>query len=242
MPRNARRKVAQIPLHIVQRGVDRCATFRTVDDRVLYMGLLNELPPLFACSVHAYVLMTNHVHLLLTSEIAEGASSLMKHLGQRYVQGFNRAHQRTGPLFEGRFKSHPVDSNEYLIRCQRYIELNPVRAGMVRAPWEYPWSSFRANADLDISMVVTPHPFFLRLGETRDEQIRRYREFFDNPPGEAELAEIRHAINSGSAWGSAQFLADLEARLERRAKARARGRPPRDRDVLPGGKRGLSPV
>jgi len=243
MPRNARRKVAEIPVHIVQRGVDRCATFRSQDDYVLYLGLLNELAPLFTCAIHAYVLMTNHVHVLLTPATADGPSNLMKHLGQRYVQSFNRAHERTGPLWEGRFRSHLVDDGAYLFRCHRYIELNPVRAGMVSQPWEFPWSSYRHNAGLDSSILITAHRRYTELGPTHADRTARYRSYFESPPTESELAEIRHAINSGSAFGSSQFLSDLELRLGRRARARSRGRPRRAAgNVLPDGKRGLSPV
>jgi len=243
MPRNARRKLAQVPLHVVQRGVDRCATFRSNDDFALYLGLLNELGPSFDCSLHAYVLMTNHVHLLLTSGTVDGPSLLMKHLGQRYVQTFNRRFERTGPLWEGRFRSHPVDGGMYFFRCHRYIELNPVRAGMVRHPWEYPWSSYRGNSGLDASIILRPHARYTDLGTSYEERAARYRGYFEHPPTEADLAEIRRSINSGSAFGSAEFVSDLEARLGRRSKALARGRPKGSGQiVLPDGKRGLSPV
>jgi putative transposase len=243
MPRNARRKVPHVPLHIVQRGVDRCPTFRREDDYSLYLGLLNELAPRFACSVHAYVLMTNHVHILLTAETASGPSTLMQHLGQRYVQHFNRRHQRTGPLWESRFRSNPVDRGIYLFRCHRYIELNPVRAGMAMQPWEYAWSSYRFNAGLDPSIALSPHPEYLSLGSTQEERATNYRSFFHDPPTESDLAEIRLAINSGSAFGSVEFLRDLELRLSRGARALARGRPKRDDRAVPsGGKRALSPV
>ena len=243
MPRNRRRKVPQIPLHIVQRGVDRCATFRCEDDYALYLGLLNELSPRFVCAVHAYVLMTNHTHILLTAETPEGPSRLMQHLGQRYVQNFNRRHQRTGPLWESRFRSHLVDSGTYLFRSHRYIELNPVRAAMVMQPWEYPWSSYRFNAGLDSSIFLAPHPEYTKLGLTPEERAAKYRTLFRDPPTESDIAEIRHAINSGSAFGSAEFLRDLEERLGRRATAQVRGRPKRTESAVPlGGKRALSPV
>src|SRR5205085_1772900 len=152
MPRRARLTIADHPLHVIQRGVDRAACFRDDHDRVLYLGLLGEVGPRFRCSIHAYVLMTNHVHLLLTPRTREGPARLMKHVGQRFVQHFNRKHRRTGTLWEGRFRSSIVDTRDYLVRCQRYIELNPVRAGMVRRAEDYVWSSHRANIGIEPSL------------------------------------------------------------------------------------------
>jgi len=241
MPRNSRRRFPGIPLHIVQRGNDRIPCFRSDQDLALYLGLLKELTPRFECHIHAYVLMTNHVHLLLTSQQPDGPSCLMRDLGQRYVQHFNKSHQRTGTLWEGRFRSHIVDSETYLFTCQRYIELNPVRAGIVFSPSEYPWSSYRANAGLEGSPLIVPHELYLRLGATGDERQRRYRELFRAPPGASELEEIRRCLNSGSALGCETFLTQLETLLGRSAKTRPRGRPKRE-SVPPDGKRALTPV
>jgi putative transposase len=138
MPRRARFRLAGHPIHLIQRGNNRSACFRSERDRVLFLGLLNELGREHRCAIHGYVLMTNHVHLLLTPMEPQGPSLFMKHLGQRYVQHFNKVHGRTGSLWEGRFRSSIVESSDYFFRCQRYIELNPVRAGMVVCPEEYP--------------------------------------------------------------------------------------------------------
>jgi putative transposase len=245
MPRNARRKIDGLPVHVVQRGNDRSPCFRREADHELYIGLLVELAPLFECDVHAYALMTNHVHMLMTPRRGDGPSHLMKHLGQRFVQHFNRSHSRTGTLWEGRFRSHLVDSDSYLFQCQRYIELNPVRAQMVSQPWMYRWTSYRANAGLEASLLVVPHPNYLALGANLEECATRYRTFFREPPGIAELADIRRCINTGSSFGSRDFLIQLEERLGRRPDAAARGRPKgkgRSAIVPPDGKRGLSPV
>ena len=244
MPRNSRRKVDGVPVHIVQRGVDRSACFRQDEDCELYIGLLVELAPLFECEVHAYALMTNHVHMLISPRRGDGPSHLMKHLGQRYVQHFNRSYQRTGTLWEGRFKSHLVDSQSYLFQCHRYIELNPVRALMVDEPWQYRWSSYRTNAGLESSLLIVPHPSYMALGTDEEERATRYRTFFCDAPGESELAQIRRCINTGSCLGTPQFVARLEEQLARRAKAAAQGRPKGEGNatVPPGGKRGLSPV
>lgn len=142
MPRRARLRVAGLPLHLIQRGNNRSACFYADEDYTLYLHHLGELARKFRCAVHAYVLMTNHVHLLLSPVREDGPSLLMKHLGQRYVQYINKTYRRSGTLWEGRFRSSIVQERGYLLRCYRYIELNPVRAGMVRHPRDYRWSSY----------------------------------------------------------------------------------------------------
>jgi putative transposase len=241
MPRNLRRTLSGVPLHVLQRGNDRAPCFRCNDDLVLYLGLLQELATRYECEVHAYVLMTNHLHLLVTPSNAGSVSGLMKGVSQRYAQHFNKVHDRTGTLWEGRFRSHIVDSETYLFACQRYIELNPVRAGMVSAPWEYPWSSYRTNAGLERSLVLTPHRTYLALGSTDDERVARYRAFFQHPPCRSELEAIRHCISTGSTLGCDAFVRDLELRMGRRGKSLPRGRP-RGGSVPPGGKKSLTPV
>ena len=141
MPRRARLRFAGVPLHIIQRGNNRTACFFAEQDYRFYLHDLGELARRFECGVHAYALMTNHVHLLITPSATDSASLLMKHLGQRYVQYVNRVYRRSGTLWEGRFKSSLVQRQSYVLKCQRYIELNPVRAGMVPHPRDYPWSS-----------------------------------------------------------------------------------------------------
>jgi putative transposase len=148
MPRHARLRIGGLPLHVIQRGVNRCACFGDESDYGVYLALLEELSTRYECAMHAYVLMTNHVHLLVTPPEPDGASKLMKHLGQRYVQYFNRRHKRTGSLWEGRFRSSLIDSEGYLMRCHRYVEMNPVRAGMVQRPSDYRWSSHGSNESL----------------------------------------------------------------------------------------------
>ena len=157
MPRRARLRIADAPLHIIQRGNNRNACFFADYDYGCYLHHLGELAARHACAIHAYVLMTNHVHLLLTPRGPDGASLLMKHLGQRYVQYVNRVYKRSGTLWEGRFRSSIVQAETYLLRCLRYIELNPVRAGMVDSPGAYRWSSFRANALGERNPLLTPH-------------------------------------------------------------------------------------
>src|SRR5271165_6570053 len=141
MPRHARFMMAEQPVHVIQRGHNRDACFFDPADYRFYLEQLAALSAQTGCAVHAYCLMTNHVHLLLTPATASGCGALMKHLGQRYAQHVNRTYRRSGTLWEGRFRSCLTQSEHYLLACQRYVELNPVRAGMVRDPGDYAWSS-----------------------------------------------------------------------------------------------------
>ena len=163
--------------------------------------MLEEVSSLVPCSIHAYALMPNHVHLLLSPMDVDGSSLLMKHLGQRYVQAFNRRHARSGTLWEGRFRSCVVDSEEYLFRCHQYVEMNPVRAGIVANPRDYVWSSYRANAEGEGSQIVTPHPLYLSLGADVQARSARYRDFFHRELSQEDLGRIRNATNSGKPLG-----------------------------------------
>ena len=218
MPRRARLKFAGVPLHIIQRGNNRVACFFAEEDYRLYLRHLQELSQRFECGVHAYVLMTNHVHLLLTPAEADGASLLMKHLGQRYVQYVNRVYRGSGTLWEGRFKSSLVQRQDYLLKCQRYIELNPVRASMVPHPGDYPWSSYRANSNLCASALVTPHDGYNALGETPEQRAAAYRRLFQFELDEEVLKEIRIAANGGFALGNRRFKDEISVMLGRRVE------------------------
>jgi putative transposase len=192
------------------------------------MEYLEELSGEHGCSIHAYVLMTNHVHLLLTPEQPDSVSVMMKNLGQRYVQRFNRKQGRTGTLWEGRFRSSVIDSEGYLFQCHRYIETNPVRAEMVRRPREYEWSSHRVNAEGKLSRLITPHPLYLSLGSTGPERLASYRALFEADLSELDLKEIRDATNGGFALGRAAFLSNLERLAERRVTPAPAGRRQRE--------------
>lgn len=223
MPRHLRLRLAGVPFHVIQRGNNRGRCFSSDAERSLYLALLAELAPRFECAVHAYVLMTNHVHLLMTPGATAGTSSLMKHVGQRYAQYINRTHGRTGSLWEGRFRSCIVDSDGYLLRCCRYIECNPVRAGMAGDPAEYPWSSYRANAMGESNALVTPHPSYLALGETDAQRRAGYLRMFESRMTPAELTRIREATNGGFVLGRAEFVAEVErmsGRVARRKEIR----------------------
>jgi putative transposase len=232
MPRRARLRFAGVPLHIIQRGNNRIACFFAEQDYQFYLRHLEELAKRFECDVHAYVLMTNHVHLLITPSEIDSASLLMKHLGQRYVQYINRVYRRSGTLWEGRFKSSLVQRQGYLLRCQRYIELNPVRAGMVPHPREYLWSSYQANGELRASALLTPHDGYVALGETPEHRAAAYRRFLEFEMDEGDLKEIRSAANGNFALGNQQFKDEISAILGRRVE-RLRQRL-RQRDSQPG--------
>jgi len=239
MPRRARLRLADAPLHIIQRGNNRSACFFAAADYLVYLHRLGELAQRYACAVHAYALMTNHVHLLMTSRRPDGASQLMKHLGQRYVQYVNRTYRRSGTLWEGRFRSSIVQVEHYLLRCQRYIELNPVRAGIVGHPAEYRWSSFGTNALGRRDGLVTPHQVYLELGADEASRRASYQELFESELEAGDVEQIRIAANAGYALGSERFRKEIALALGRRAGPGKPGRPLKETGVeSEGGRQG----
>jgi putative transposase len=231
VPRRARLRLANVPLHIIQRGNNRGACFFADQDYLVYLRHLQELALHFFCSVHAYVLMTNHVHLLLNTRDLDGASHLMKHLGQRYVQYVNRTYKRSGTLWEGRFRSSIVQAENYLLRCYRYIELNPVRAGMVEHPADYRWSSFGANALGKRDYLITPHPVYLALAKDDADRRAGYLQMFRSELDANELEQIRSAGNAGYALGNERFRKEIALALGRRAGPGKPGRPPKELQI-----------
>lgn len=191
MPRHARLRLPGYPLHVIQRGHNKGRCFMVDSDFATYLGMLEESCALHPCAVHAYVLMPNHVHLLLTPEQPENITRAMRRLAQRYVQHFNKAHGRTGAMWEGRFKSIPVDSERYLLKCQRYIEQNPVRAGLVAQPRDWAWSSYRYNAEQWPSTLVRPHATYLEMVGHDGRLIEAYRTFLEEMPDPLEVGVIR---------------------------------------------------
>lgn len=225
MPRRARLSIAGVPWHIIQRGNNRSACFYSNEDYFRYLDTLAEQANKFGCLVHAYVLMTNHVHLLLTPEREDSASLLMKNLGQRYVQYINRTYKRSGTLWEGRFRSCIAQSENYALACYRYIELNPVRANMVEHPGEYPWSSYLVNAEDKQSALITPHEEFLSLGKTEESRKQVYRDFFKTNIAAEVVEEIRNSTNGNYVLGNERFKDEVAAILERRVRPGRAGRP-----------------
>lgn len=231
MPRRARLSVPGIPWHIIQRGNNRSVCFHAEEDYQLYLHYLDEFATKFGCAIHAHVLMTNHVHLLLTPHRADSAALLMKHLGQRYVQYVNHTYQRSGTLWEGRFRSCLTQTEDYVLACYRYIELNPVRAGMVVRPQDYRWSSYHTNALGKASRFIVPHEQYLRLGREGAERREAYRALFKAHLDEEVVGQIRSSTNGNYALGSERFQREIEATLGRRASRGQSGRPGKDAKV-----------
>jgi putative transposase len=225
MPRRARFNLPEVPLHIVQRGNNRQPTFFADDDYAFYRECLRDSAQQHACDVHAYVLMTNHVHLLVTPYTANGASRLMQSLGRRYVQYINYTYRRSGTLWEGRFKASLVESEAYLLTCYRYIELNPVRARMVEAPGAYRWSSYGYHALGAADPVVRDHPLFIALGPSEEERRSAYCELFRHQLEPGTLGQIRQSLNDGLVLGTEGFKERIEKMLHRLLRVPVRGRP-----------------
>jgi putative transposase len=210
----------------VQRGNDRHRTFFDEEDFRTYLLLLDRISQRYSTSIHAYALMSNHVHLLMTSRLDGGISRTMQQTGSSYVRYVNRRLQRTGTLWESRFRSSPVTTDYYCLACYRYIELNPVRAGMVAHPADYHWSSYWENTGRRGSTFVTPHPSFLALATTPTQARARYAELVEAGVDPGTLADIRQCTASGSALGR-KPLAEDQARedgIDRRIRRRGRPR------------------
>jgi len=223
MPRQSRLVLPGVALHVIQRGNNRGACFHVRSDYLLYLLHLHELARKFECAVHAYCLMPNHVHLLLTPSSGDGCMSLMRELGQRYVQYFNRRHGRTGTLWEGRYRASLVESARYVLACYRYIELNPVRAGLAERPEQYEWSSHRGNAALQSDSLLSPHVEFLATG-SREAYLGLFEQAFDV----ALLREIRESTNAGYPLGSDVFKAAVVEPTGHKLSPGKPGRRPRD--------------
>ena len=228
MPRRPRLALPNIPQHIIQRGNYRQACFYAEEDYRFYLEWLREFALKSYCRIHAYVLMTNHVHLLLSAARPESPGALMKALGQKYVQYVNRTYRRSGTLWEGRFRSCITQEDSYLLSCQRYIELNPVRANMVEHPAEYRWSSYRGNAQEEPDPLLTPHAVYLALGQDTASRAAAYRELFRYQIEPGLVDEIRRATNGNYALGSPAFAKQVSAALGRRVTPGKSGRPRRE--------------
>ncbi len=225
MARQPRIDVAGVAQHLIQRGVDRSACFAADEDRRFYLSALQKVAIKHNCQIHAYVLMTNHVHLLVTGGQPGCSSTMMQALGRRYVQYFNNRYSRTGTLWEGRFKSSLVDSESYLLTCYRYIELNPVRAHMVPRAEDYPWSSARANAFGKPDPIVSPHAVFLELGKDPGSRLSSYQALLCNSLSESEVLNIRAHINQGKVLGTKRFQKRIEELVGQSVGLKPRGRP-----------------
>jgi putative transposase len=217
------------PVHLVVRGNNRQDIFRSDGDRTFFHRCLVEVTQRHQVSIHAYVFMTNHVHLLVSTGRAEALATAIQSMGRRYVSYFNYLYKRTGTLWEGRYRSCLVETDRYLLACSRYIEMNPVRAGIVQTPGEYLWSSHRFNAFGHADDLLTPHEVYLGLARDPSACAAAYRALFEHELGTCEISSIRAALNKGWALGRAGFCDEVERLSGRRSTPGKRGRPPKSR-------------
>jgi putative transposase len=229
MPRKRRLFIPDLPQHVVQRGVDRQPVFFSDSDCARYLNTFSEYAELRNISLHAYCLMTNHTHLLVSAKEKGALSACMQELGRKFVSTTNRIRSRTGGLWEGRFYAGYLEPEGYLLRCMRYIELNPVRAKMVANAGAYRWSSFSANATGRENVMITPHPVYQKLGDTQEARAYAYRKSFDEEPEGVDRSvideEIRSATRQGVLIAGTTYAADVARRLNREVTAKPRGRP-----------------
>lgn len=226
MPRSARLVLPGYPHHVIQRGHNRSPLFVQDADYRFYVRTLRDGKLRFDCKVYAYCLMTNHVHLVVEpGEDPASLGLLMKRLAGRYTRYVNRVEARSGTVWDGRFKSSPIDTERYLLACCRYVERNPLRAGMVVDPADYPWSSFGARTDVRGESWIDDHPVIAGFGTHPKEQRARYREWVLTPASAAETSLIRVAAQRGQLTGDSAFQQVISARLGRRLELRGPGRP-----------------
>jgi putative transposase len=225
MARLPRLTVPGYPHHIIQRGNNRQAIFVHGGDYELLLGLLEENARKFQVAIHAYVLMSNHFHLLATPETAEGIPQMMQAVGRRYVRNFNLRHGRTGTLWEGRYKSTLIQADRHLLACMVYIDLNPVRAGMVAEPGDYAWSSHNHYMGRRADRLVTPHPLYWELGNTPFARDEAYGSLVRAGISTEQQRALTDSAMRGWALGEPDYVADLQRRTERRVVKAHAGRP-----------------
>ena len=225
MPRKARFNLLGVPQHVIQRGNNREPCFFSEEDYIRYLEDLQTAADKHQCHIHAYVLMTNHVHILITPFTDMGISLMMQSLGRRYVKYINHTYQRTGTLWEGRYKASLVDSEWYLLTCMQYIESNPVRASMVEHPGEYKWSSYSDNAYGRLSFNLKPHPLYISLGNSSEQRREVYRELFSVILDKESLHDIRDSLNHELVLGRSYFKDKIEEMTKRQVRLGQPGRP-----------------
>jgi putative transposase len=225
MARLPRLTVPGYPHHIIQRGNNRQAIFGDRPDYELLLGLVDEHARKQQVAIHAYVLMSNHFHLLATPETAEGIPQMMQAVGRRYVRNFNLRHARTGTLWEGRYKSNIIQAERYLLACMVYMDLNPVRAGMVGDPADYPWSSHQHYIGRKADRLLTPHPLYWELGNTPFARDEAYGSLVRAGIPDEQKRALTDSALRGWALGGADYVAELQRRTERRVARAQAGRP-----------------
>lgn len=236
MARQPRLTLPGYPHHVIQRGNNRQAIFNSSADYQTLLGLLFDNAKKFNVAIHAYVLMTNHFHLLATPQTADGLPQMMQAVGRSYVRYFNDTHKRSGTLWEGRYKSTLIQTERYLLACMVYIDLNPVRAGLVTEARDYPWSSHRHYTGQHIDKLITPHALYWELGNTPFAREAAYAELVQRGISPVQQAALTASALSGWALGEPDFVADLQKRTTRRVAKGVPGRPfavPKNESDLP---------
>lgn len=232
MARLPRLVVPQQPHHIVQFGADRQHIFRGADDFLVFLNWLRDAAKQYKVAVHAYALLPDHLHILATPSDAEGLARMVQWVGRHYVPYFNRKYERSGTLWQGRFKATVVDAATYLMTCTRYIELNPVRAGLVSNPADYAWSSYAHHIGAKPDPLITDHPAYWALGNTPFERDAAYKYLTEQALTPQELDELKETARKGWVLGSEAFKRGLEAQLNRQVRPAKRGRPSKQNKVL----------
>ena len=226
MPRQARIVIANYPHHIIQRGHNRQVVFAGDEDYLYYLDNLKEWKEALGCKVYAYCLMTNHVHMVIDpGNCVNNLGMLMKRVAGRMTRFVNKMEQRTGSLWEGRYKSSPIDADKYLLACCRYVELNPFRAGMVEDPKDYQWSSCPAKVGITEQSWLDFDPFYLRLGDTAIERATKYDTWLKGTIPDIEWKLIREALQRGRLTADEKFQKEISKKLGRRIELRGPGRP-----------------
>src|SRR3990167_8957378 len=225
MARLPRLSLPGYPHHVILRGNNQQAIFSCPADYQTLLDLIEEHARKSGVAVHAYVLMSNHVHLLVTPEAADSLPRLMQAVGRRYVRYFNDRQGRSGTLWEGRYRSTPIQTETYLLACMAYIDLNPVRAGLVAEARDYPWSSHGHYVGLRSDKLVTPHPLFWTLGNTPFAREAAYAELVHLGITAEQQDALTRSTLSGWALGGEDFVAELQKRTERRVRKTVPGRP-----------------
>ncbi len=226
MARLPRLTVADYPHHVIQRGNNRQAVFASSGDYQTFLDMLGEYSGKFEVAIHAYVLMSNHFHLLLTPRTADGVPKMMQAMGRRYVRYFNDAQRRSGTLWEGRYKCALIQTERYLLSCMVYMDLNPVRGALVSQPQDYPWSSHGFYIGRRVDRLITPHALIWELGNTPFAREAAYAQLVQSGLHAKLQSALTYATLHGWALGEPDFIADLQRRTERRLLKMAAGRPP----------------
>lgn len=225
MPRQRRLFLKDTPCHVVQRGNNRQACFYHRDDYEFYLTCLGEAAEALDCQIHAYVLMTNHVHLLVTAPNKDALPKMMQAIGRRYVLYLNRRYKRTGTLWEGRYRSSLVQGRDYVLACYRYIEMNPVKAKMVKSPFQYPWSSYGYNGMGNSNAIVTEHDEYTDLGVEIEQRLKRYHEMFNDQSISEKMKMIGPLLSKDQPFGGKLFREEIEKANQVRLNNLATGRP-----------------